>query len=191
MAAAVTTIAALFIAVLSVRHASRLSGLVERATYIGFALPGIVIALALVFFAVNFAAPVYQTLGLLIFAYLVLFLSQPVGSIRSSLLQINPRVEEAAGSLGASPVKVLGTVTVPLLRPGILGGAALVFLTAMKELPATLILSPIGFKTLAISIWSATADGLLGRAAVAALVLILVSSVPMAFLVLRERREIR
>ncbi|HLC30476.1 MAG TPA: iron ABC transporter permease, partial [Dehalococcoidia bacterium] len=72
LAAAVTTIAALFIAVLSVRHASRLSGLVERATYIGFALPGIVIALALVFFAVNFAAPVYQTLGLLIFAYLVL-----------------------------------------------------------------------------------------------------------------------
>ncbi len=195
LAAVVTAVAALPVAVLAVRYSSRISGLLERATYIGFALPGIVIALALVFFGANYATPIYQTLGLLIFAYVIVFLPQAVGSTRSSLLQVSPRVEEAARSLGRTPLQTLATVTLPLatvtlplVRPGILAGAALVFLTTMKELPATLLLSPIGFKTLATSIWSATSEAFFARAAVPALLLILISSVPMAFLVIRERR---
>ncbi len=188
LAAVVTALAALPVAVLAVRYSGRISGLLERTTYVGFALPGIVIALALVFFGANYATPIYQTLGLLIFAYVIVFLPQAVGSIRSSLLQISPRVEEAARSLGRTPLQTLVTVTLPLVRPGILAGAALVFLTTMKELPATLLLSPIGFKTLAISIWSATSEAFFARAAVPSLLLILISSVPMAFLVIRERR---
>ncbi|MBI2848245.1 MAG: iron ABC transporter permease, partial [Chloroflexi bacterium] len=80
-------------------------------------------------------------------------------------------------------------ITLPLVRPGILAGVGLVFLTTMKELPATLLLSPIGFKTLATSIWSATTEGSFARAAIPAVLLILLSSVPMAFLIVREKRK--
>ncbi|OGO16525.1 MAG: hypothetical protein A2Z02_07495 [Chloroflexi bacterium RBG_16_48_7] len=189
LAAVVTAIAAISIAVLDVRYPSLLSRMLERITYIGFALPGIVIALALVFFGANYATPVYQTLVLLVFAYAVLFLPQTVGSVRSSLLQVSPRLEEAARSLGRTPLQTLAAVTLPLVRPGILAGAGLVFLTTMKELPATLLLSPIGFKTLATSIWSATSEGSFARAALPAVVLILLSSVPMAVLTIRGKRK--
>ncbi|MFB3092574.1 MAG: ABC transporter permease, partial [Dehalococcoidia bacterium] len=139
-------------------------------------------------FGSQFATPVYQTTGLLIFAYVVLFLPAGVGALRTSLLQISPRVEEAARSLGRSPLGVLYTITLPLLSSGLLAGGALVFLLTMKELPATLILAPIGFKSLATSIWSASSEAFFAQAAAQALVLILVSSIPMAFLLLRERR---
>ena len=189
LAAAVTAIAAISIAVLDVRYPSLFSRLLERITYIGFALPGIVIALALVFFGANYATPIYQTLVLLVFAYAVLFLPQAVGSVRSSLLQVSPRLEEAARSLGRTPLQTLAAITLPLVRPGILAGAGLVFLTTMKELPATLLLSPIGFKSLATSIWSATSEGSFAEAAIPAVVLILLSSVPMAVLTIRGKRN--
>ena len=80
------------------------------------------------------------------------------------------------------------TVTLPLMRSGVIMGAALVFLITMKELPATLILGPLGFKTLATSIWSASSEAFFARAAAPALMLILISSIPMAFLLIRERR---
>ncbi|MBI2850005.1 MAG: iron ABC transporter permease [Chloroflexi bacterium] len=187
LAAIIIAIAALPIAILAVRHSGTASRLMERATYIGFALPGIVIALALVFFAANYATPIYQTLGVLLFAYLILFLPQAVGSTQSSLLQVNPRTEEAARSLGRTSWQAILTITLPLARPGILAGAALVFLTTMKELPATLLLSPTGFKTLATLVWSATSEAFFAQAAVPALLLVLISSIPMAFIVFRER----
>ncbi|MBI4336877.1 MAG: iron ABC transporter permease [Chloroflexi bacterium] len=186
LAALATVAAALPVTVLLVRYPGRVSALVERATYVGFALPGIVIALALVFFGANFAPFLYQTLGLLVLAYVVRFLPQAVGAARASLLQVNPSLEEAARSLGHSPTRVLATVVVPLVRPGILAGAALVFLTTMKELPATLLLSPIGFKTLATSIWSAAEAAFFARAAAPALLLLLVAAVPTALLMLGE-----
>ena len=188
LAVGASLVAALPVAILAVRFPGRLTSLLERTSYIGFALPGIAVALALVFFGVRFATPVYQTTGLLIFAYVVLFLPAGVGALRTSLLQISPRVEEAARSLGRSPLGVLYTITLPLLSSGLLAGGALVFLLTMKELPATLILAPIGFKSLATSIWSASSEAFFAQAAAQALVLILVSSIPMAFLLLRERR---
>ena len=188
LASLTAVIAALPVAVLVVRYPSRVSGLIERFSYIGFALPGITIALALVFFGANYATPIYQTLILLIFAYVVLFLPTALGNIRASLLQVSPKLEEAGRGLGRTQSQVFRTITVPLLRPGILAGAALVFLLTMKELPATLVLGPLGFETLATSIWAATNEALFAQAAVPALLLILVSSVPMGFLVLREQR---
>ena len=176
------------IAILSVRHPGRMSALLERTTYLGFALPGIAVALALVFFGTRFVLPLYQTTALLVFAYVVLFLPAAIGATRASLLQVPPRVEEAAQGLGRRPLTVFATITLPLIRRGILAGAALVFLLTMKELPATLILGPIGFKTLATSIWSSATDAFFAQAAAAALLLVAAASVPMAFLVLRERR---
>lgn len=188
LAALAITVAALPVAILAVRYPGKLTYLLERSTYIGFALPGIVIALALVFFGSNYVPFIYQTLGLLIFAYAILFLPQAVGAIRSSLLQVSPSLEEAARILGRSHLKMVLSVTLPLVRPGILAGAGLVFLTTVKELPATLLLSPIGFKTLAISIWSATSEASFARASVPSLLLIILSSLPMAFFVLRGQR---
>lgn len=191
LAAVFAALAALPVAVLAVRHPGRSSGLLERLTYLGYGLPGIVLALSLVFFGSNLAPWAYQTLGLLVFAYVVHFIPQAVGATRSALLQVNPSVEEAARGLGRGPATVLATVTVPLVRSGILAGAALVFLTTMKELPATLLLSPIGFSTLATSIWTATTDAFFARAAAPALILILVSAVPMYFLTIREPGDAR
>ena len=189
MAAGVAVVAALPVAVLAVRFPGWVAMAIERATYIGFALPGIVVALALVFFGANYVPFAYQTLALLVFAYLVLFLPQAVGAVRASLLQVSPHLEEMGRSLGKTPIRVLLTVTVPLVRPGLLTGVALVFLTTMKELPATLLLSPIGFHTLATKIWSAADDGFFARAAAPSLLLILVASVPLIWL-LRGEREV-
>mgnify|MGYP002640868984 CR=1 FL=1 len=189
LAAGVAAVAALPVVVLTVRHPGRISGLIERLSYIGFALPGIAVALALVFFGVRYATFLYQSLALLVFAYLVLFFPQAMGAVRAAFLQVSPRMEEAARSLGQGPVGVLKSVTVPLVWPGLLAGAALVFLTAMKELPATLLLSPIGFKTLSTSIWTSVEAGFYTRAAVPTLLLILISSVPTAFFFLREPRR--
>ena len=191
-AAAITTVlASIPVGILIVRYPSRLGFLLERISYLGFALPGIVIGLTLVFFAVNFFIALYQTIVLLVFGYLVLFLPVALGVLRTSLRQINPRIEEAARTLQSSPVKLLTTIIFPLVRPGILGGLALVFLLTMKELPATLILAPIGFGTLATSVWAASSEAFFARAAVPALLLILASSVPLAFLTLRERSDQR
>jgi iron(III) transport system permease protein len=179
------------LAALVVRYPGKLSLMLERASFTGYALPGIVVALALVFFGANYARPVYQTLWLLVFAYVVLFFPAALGATRAALLQVSPRLEDAARGLGRGPMQVMRTITVPLISSGLLMGAALVFLITMKELPATLILGPLGFKTLATSIWSASSEAFFARAAAPSLLLILISSVPMAFLVLRDRRPDR
>lgn len=185
LAAFVTVMAALPVAILAVRFRSRMSRFFERSVYIGFGLPGVVVALSLVFFGINVARPLYQSIWLLLFAYGVLFLPASVGALRSSLLQVNPRVEEAAQSLGRSQWRVIFSVTVPLVMPGALAGGAMVFLLTMKELPATLILSPIGYRTLSSSIWSAASEAFFAKTAGAALLLVLVAGVPTAYLTLR------
>jgi hypothetical protein len=102
-----------------------------------------VIALSLVFFAARYASPVYQTLALLVFAYAVRFFPQALSGLDTGLARVGPRVEEAARGLGRGPISTAWLVTVPLVRSGALAGAALVFLSAMKELPATILLRPI------------------------------------------------
>jgi iron(III) transport system permease protein len=187
LAAAVTVLAALPVAILVVRKVGPLTRLLERLTYAAYALPGIVIALALVFFGANHAPWIYQTLAMLLVAYLILFLPQAVGTVRASLLQIPPSLAEAARSLGKGPLLVFVTVTLPLVRPGLLAGAGMVFLTAMKELPATLLLAPLGFKTLAVAVWSAVSEAFFAAAAAPALLIVLLSSLPMTFFILREQ----
>lgn len=187
LAAVVAAACALPVALLSVRFPSAVSVVAERFSYSGYALPGVVVALALVFFGTRVAPILYQSLAMLVFAWVVLFLGQAIGATRASLLQVSPRVEEAARSLGRGPVAVLRTVTAPLAAGGVLAGAALVFLTAVKELPAALILAPIGFETLSTEIWRATSIGFYERGAVPSLVLLAVSAVPLYLLTARER----
>lgn len=188
LAAVSTLAAALPVALVGARFAGRLSQLVQRLTYIAFALPGIVIALALVFFGANYALPLYQTLPLLILAYLVLFAPEAVGVLHAALLQIPPSLEEAGRSLGRHPLAVFRQITLPLLQPGLRASAALVFLTTIKELPATLILAPLGYKTLSAGVWSAVSEAFFAQAAAPALLIILASSVPMALMIFSEKR---
>jgi len=187
LAALVTVIMAIPVGLLVVRHPGKLTYLLERLTYSAYALPGIVIALALVFLGANHIPWLYQTLPMLVMAYLILFIPQAVGTVRASLLQIHPSLEEAARSLGRGPMRVFATVTLPMLRPGLLAGGAMVFLTAMKELPATLLLAPIGFKTLATMVWSSVSEAYFAAAAAPALLIVFMSSIPMTIFILREQ----
>ena len=188
--AALAAVAAAFpVAMLAARHSGfALTRPLEGLSYTGFALPGLVVALALVFAALA-TGVLYQSLALLVLAYALLFLPQAVGATRVSLLQLRPAVEEAARGLGRRPWDVLRSITLPLTARGIAAGAVLVFLTAMKELPATLLLSPIGFETLAARVWAASSEAYFARAALPALALIALSALPLAVLTLVRRDD--
>jgi iron(III) transport system permease protein len=179
IAAAVAAAAALPVAGLSVRYRSPASWLIEKAAYSGYALPGITIALALVFFAANYAPWVYQSLLMLTFGYLVRFLPQAVASARSAFEQVDPATALAARGLGKGRWTVFGRITLPQILPGVASGGTLVFLTVMKELPVTLLLSPIGFETLATRVWSATSQAFFARAALPALAIVAISAIPL------------
>ena len=142
VAAAVTTLLAVPVAWLAVRHRGRLPTLLERSTYLGSALPGIVVALALVTIAIRGARPLYQTMPLLVAGYVILFLPRAVVTVRAALAQAPPVLDSVAHSLGAGPLGTLRRVTLPLIAPGLGAGAALVFLAVVTELTATLLLVP-------------------------------------------------
>ena len=187
LAALLAMAAAIPVVVLVVRYRGRASTWLERTVFVTFSLPHITVALAVVFFAVRWLGPFYQSLTLLVVVYASIFLAQATGSAKASLLQVNPSLEEASRSLGKGPLQTLRSVTVPLIRPGLLAGGALVFLTTMKELPATLLLRPTEFDTLAVKIWSAADELFYARAAASALVLLALSAVPLYLLVLKTR----
>lgn len=186
LAAAVLLVVAIPLGVLLVRYPSPIARLVERGSYVGFALPGLAVAIAFIFFAINVARPIYQTLVLLLVAYVVLFLPTTLGAVRSGLLQVDPRIEEAARTLGKNGREVLWRVTIPAVRGSMAAGAAMAFLLVMKELPAALLLGPIGFRTLATVTWSAASEAFFAQAAASSLLLILVASLPLAILLARR-----
>lgn len=95
--AGAATLAGLPVAYLAARHPSRLSSVFERATYVGYAVPGVVLGLALVFFGSSYATPIYQTLYFLVFAYVIRFLPQAIGSLRASFLRVDPRSRRRRG----------------------------------------------------------------------------------------------
>jgi iron(III) transport system permease protein len=187
LAAAVTTVLAVPVAWLGARHPGRATSAIEAISTTGYALPGIVVALALVFVGIRAVPVLYQSLSMLVAAMVVLFLPLAAGSIRAALLQVPPRLEEAARSAGRGPLEAALTVTAPLARGGALAGAALVFLTAIKELPAVILLAPIGFDTLPVEIWQQTNRSFFESGAVPALILLGVSAPPLWLLVGRSR----
>ncbi len=175
-------LAALVVAVLAGRYPGAITRTIERVGHAGYALPGIIVALSLVFFATRALPALYQTLAMLIFALTVHYLPLGIGPISASLKQVSPRVEEAARGLGRGSTEVFRTITAPLVSGGILAGVALVFLHAIKELPATLILAPIGFRTLATEIWNQTSFGFYEASAIPALILLAVAAPPLYLL---------
>jgi iron(III) transport system permease protein len=188
LGALATMLMAVPLGILSARHHDTGSRLLERSVYVAHGLPGIVVALSLVFVGVTIARPLYQTTPMLAVAYAVLFLPLGVGSVRASVEQSPVALEEMAHSLGKGRAGVLFGVTLPLAAPGIAAGTALVLLAAMKELPATLLLHPTGMETLAMSVWSDTAVSRYASAAPAALALILLSTIPTWILTRSSRR---
>ena len=191
-AALVCLLLALPVAALVARASGRLPRWIESISYVGYALPGIVVGLGLVFFAIRTAPFLYQTIALVVLAYVVRLLPQAISGARSGWERVDPRFEQAARGMGRSALDTLLRVTLPLAAPGVLTGAALVFLTAIKELPATLILRPNGFDTPATIIWQKTNVAEYSSAAVPALILIAISVLPVYLLLIRpEARTYR
>ncbi len=176
------------IAWLTGRYRSRIAGAANSMVVAGFALPGVVIALSLVFWAID--APIigrwYQTLPLLIVAYVLHFGAQASRAAHVAVETVAESMSDAAATLGANRSRRFFTVELPLMAPGLFAGAGLVMLSTMKELPATLLLAPIGFDTLATEVWAAGERGALAQGAVASLALVAVSSVLTWAVVLRR-----
>lgn len=189
-AAALTSVLALPVAWLVTRHRSLLGTMLERSSYVGSALPGIVVALAFITITVRHARPLYQTTVMLLAAYVVLYLPRALISQRAALQHAPPRLDEAAACLGAGPLTRWRRVTLPLIAPGLGAGAALVFLAVVTELTATLLLSPTGTTTLATAFWSETGDLDYGAAAPYAALMVLLS-LPAVLLLTREPRRDR
>ena len=179
LAALVATILATPVAILAVRHGSRIHRALERSTYLVLAMPGIIIALAFSYFSERYADGfAYQTAPMLVLAYAILFFPLALVCVRASVSQSPVNLEEVARSLGQSPARVWLRVTLPLVAPGLTAGFCLVFLSAVTELTATLILVPTGVQTLATQFWAYQTNLEYGQAAPFALVMILIAAVP-------------
>ena len=174
------------VAMVTTRYRNRWAGLLEGGAWSLYGVPHIAIGMAMIVFSLQLARPLYQTLGLLIGVYVIMFLPQILGPGRDSLGRVSPSMEEAARSLGKSPFRTFMSVTLPLMAPGLLSGAALVFLTTLRELPATLLLRPAGFETLAIRVWSATGEGFYTQGALAGLLLLLIAALPLTIVTRHE-----
>jgi iron(III) transport system permease protein len=159
----------------------------ERFATLGFGIPGIVMGTALVYVGLRLDF-LYQTLALLVIGYVLRFLPLAVGAIRTSVARVDANLIGAARSLGASPFEAFRRVGLPLILPGVIAGGALVFLEAMRELPATLLLRPTGLETLTTELWQVYEAGYFGRAAMPGLLLIGVSAVALVFMLSGEER---
>lgn len=170
-------------------RSDRFTRLTQRAITVGHGLPGVVVGLALVSIGSKIGF-IYQTVFLLALAYALLFLAKLVANISASLARVPSGVKDVASTLGMSQWMVIRKVVLPISAPGIGIGTILVFLTAMKELPATLMLRPTGFETLATQIWSSASINRFNEAAPYALILVLIAAVP-TFLISRPDKADR
>lgn len=184
--AAVTVALATPLGVLVARRPGPITSTLERAAYVAYALPGVVVGLSLVYFGMNVARPFYQTTWMLAFAYATLFLPLAIAAISGAAAQAPPVLEDVGKSLGRRPSYVFSRVTLRLTLPGIGAGAALVFLTCMKELPATMMLRPTGLDTLATELWAHTTGGRYAAAAPYGALLILLAAIPTWLLATRS-----
>lgn len=183
-AGALATVAAVPVVWLVVRHRGVITTLVERSTYATSAMPGIVVALALVTFTIRTMPAIYQTLTVLLAGYVILFLPRAVVSLRSAFELVPPGLEDVARTLGCSGPGAATRVTLPLVLPGLAASVSLVALAVSTELTATLLLAPIGMTTLATHFWSDASAVEYGAAAPYALTLV-VLSVPSTWLLSR------
>ena len=188
IAGALITVFALAITLVTVRYKSKLAAPIETGVWIGHALPGIVVALSLVFLGANLLPGIYQSVWIVIIAYVVLFLPNGMAGIRNPVSQIPVALDEVGRSLGQSRLQILRRITLPIVSPGVMAAFALVTLTVMKELPATLLLRPTGVDTLATRLWALTDASSYAAAAPYGLLLFLLGGIP-AWLLNRQIRK--
>jgi iron(III) transport system permease protein len=187
--AAAAVVLALPVALISLRRSTVPRAVLERSTYLTKALPGVVVALSLVFFATRYAFGLYETSTLLVVAYVILNFPLALVCVKASVSHVPPRLTDVGRSLGRGPIAVFLRVTLPLLAPGLLAGFCLVFLTAVTELTATLVLAPIGVQTLATQFWAFQQNIAYSAAAPYALVMLALAVIPGALLGLWFDRE--
>ncbi len=186
-AAFIAVLLSLPVGLLSIRYPNQVSKFISRVCQVGYAIPGVVIALSLVLLINRFLPFLYATPFVVVIAYVLRHMPQAVRASESALGQLSPSLEEASRVMGRTSLQTLIQVTLPLILPGLLAGGSLVFLTSLKELPATLLLRPAGFDTLAVRVWVWAGEGFYFQAAPAALLLVIVSALPLSFLLRREQ----
>lgn len=180
VAAVVTVLVALPIGILAGKYRSKMSSAIAGSTYVTHALPGIVVAISMVFIGVRLVPAWYLEAPLLVAAYVVLFIPIAVGGVRSIVSQIPPQLDDVARSLGSTPMQTVRRVSLPLIMPGVAASTALVLLAAMKELPVTMLLRPTGTETLATRLWTQTTVSDYAAAGPYALALIIFVALPTA-----------
>ncbi|WP_445778225.1 ABC transporter permease [Shewanella sp.] len=172
--------------------------LASRLSCTGYALPGTVLAIGVLVpltyidFAVNDLMQWFGTQGpgllftgsifTLVFAFCVRFVAIAIGSLENSYKRLSPSLDMASVTLGQSPMQLLKRVHLPLLHKGMFAGALLVFIESMKELPAALLLRPIGFENLATYVFQFVSDEKLEHGALAAIVIVIVGLIPLIYL---------
>ena len=176
--AILAVVLALPVGILAARYRTRGVRTIETMSYSGHALPAVVVGLSLVFLTLAVFPAAYQTIFILAFAYAVLFLPKAIGATRSATASVSPVLEQTARTLGRGPLRAWSQTTLRLTLPGIAAGGLLVLLTAMKELPATLMLRPTGLDTLATELWSRTEVAAYGAAAPYAIALVVIAAIP-------------
>jgi iron(III) transport system permease protein len=187
--AVLATLAAAPIAWLAIRRPTRFARALEGINYVTSALPGIVVALALVTITVRFARPLYQTVITVLLAYTMMFLPRALISLRAGVAQAPVELEQVARSLGRSPAQAVWSITLRLAAPGAAAGAAMVFLGIVNELTATLLLAPNGTETLATSFWALSGE--LDYAAAAPYATMMVAlSLPLTWLLYHQSRRL-
>lgn len=184
-AAALTTVLAFPVAWVAVRSSGLLARAVEGANYVTSSLPGIVTALALVTVTIHTMRPLYQSVALIVAAYVLLFMPRALVNVRAGLAQVPPGLEEASRSLGRSPTVTFVRVTLRLTAPAAAAGAAMVFVAVATELTATLLLAPTGTRTLSMLFWSYASELDYAAAAPYALTLVLLA-IPVTLILLRQ-----
>lgn len=186
--AAVAVAVVLPVAELTARYRARAGEVSNTLVVAGFALPGTVLALALGFWSLQVpeAFGLYQSLPILVGAYVIHFGAQAMRAGQVAVASVPSRMEDAARMLGADRPRRFLTIEAPLMRPGLVAGAGMVLLSTMKELPATLLLAPTGFETLATRTWQANSQGFLAKTGLTSLVLVALSAVLTWLLVLRR-----
>ena len=188
IATTITALLALATSIKLIRYPNIMNRFIEPISFIGYALPGVVVGISLVFFGTRFAMPIYQSVFLLIIGYIILFFPISLGIIRAALMQINPKIEESAKSLKHSNLSILTKITIPIMKSGLLMSLSMVFLLTLKELPATLILAPLDFHTLATQVWAYSTEAFFAKSAFPSLLIILLSIFPLTTIIWHDKR---
>ena len=163
----------------------------SNVAQIGYAIPGTVLGLSLILLYNTYVPWLYGSVAAIILAYLIRFLTHAIQGSEAALTSMPHNLEDAARSLGTPAFGVLARVVMPITKPALLAGWALVFISAMKELDATLLLRPAGFDTIPVRVYIHTVEAEYSTAAAMSILLIAATAVPWLFIsTIRERRVI-